>query len=98
MTRDCIIETLKRYEAELGWLGVLHIALFGSAARDEATEASDIDILVDLLSDIPIGVFGYVRSTQFIGDLFPVPVDVANHARLKPHVRPNAEREAVNAF
>jgi hypothetical protein len=28
----------------------------------------------------------------------PVPVDVANHARLKPHVRPSAEREAVYAF
>jgi len=98
MTRDTIIETLKAREPELRRLGVRHIALFGSAARGEATEASDIDILVDLRSDAPIGVFEYVGLTQFIEDLFPVPVDVANHARLKPHVRPSAEREAVYAF
>ena len=98
MTRDTIIETLKAREPELRRLGVRHIALFGSAARGAATDASDIDILVDLRPDAPIGVFEYVGLTQFVADLFPVPVDVANHARLKPHVRPSAEREAVYAF
>jgi uncharacterized protein len=98
VTRDTIIATLKAREAELRRLDVRHIALFGSAARGEATEASDIDILVDLQPDAPIGVFEYVGLTQFIEDLFPMPVDVANHARLKPHVRPSAEREAVYAF
>jgi uncharacterized protein len=43
-------------------------------------------------------VFEYVSLIQFIEDLFPVKVDVANRARLKPHVRPNAEREVVYAF
>ncbi len=57
MTRETIIETLKAREAELRRLGVRHIALFGSAARGEAGEASDIDILVDLQPDAPIGVF-----------------------------------------
>ena len=98
MTRDTIIETLKAREPDLRRLGVRHIALFGSAARGEASDASDIDILVDLQPDAPIDVFAYVGLTQFIGDLFPVPVDVANHARLKPHVRSSAEREAIYAF
>ncbi|HLB97783.1 MAG TPA: nucleotidyltransferase domain-containing protein [Acetobacteraceae bacterium] len=98
MTRDIIIETLKTREPELRRLGVRHIALFGSAARGEVIDASDIDILVDLRPDAPIGVFEYVGLTQFVEDLFPVPVDVANHARLKSHVRPSAEREAVYAF
>ena len=98
MDRNAVIETLKAREPELRNLGVRHIALFGSLARGEATSASDIDILVDLQPDAPIGVFEYVGLTQFIEDLFPVRVDVANRARLKPHVRPNAEREAVYAF
>lgn len=98
MTRESIIATLKAREPDLRRLGVRHIALFGSAARGEATEASDIDILIDLQPDAPIGVFEYVGLTQFIADLFPMPVDVANHARLKPHVRPSAEREALYAF
>ncbi len=98
MDRNTIIATLKAREADLRQRGVRHIALFGSAARGDTTDASDIDILVDLQPDAPIGVFEYVDLTQFIEDLFPVPVDVANHARLKPHVRPSAEREAVYAF
>lgn len=63
-----------------------------------SNDASDIDILLDLQPDAPIGVFEYVGLTQFIADLFPVRVDVANHAKLKLHVRPHAEREAIYAF
>jgi len=98
LDRNAVIERLRASEQELCSLGVRHIALFGSLARGEATSASDIDILVDLQPDAPIGVFEYVSLTQFIEDLFPVRVDVANLARLKPHVRPNAEQEAVYAF
>jgi len=36
--------------------------------------------------------------TQYISDLFPARVDVANRAKLKALVRPAAEREAVYAF
>jgi predicted nucleotidyltransferase len=96
--RNTIIATLKAREADLRQRGVRHIALFGSAARGDTTDASDIDILVDLQPDAPIGVFEYVGLTQFIEDLFSVPLDVANHVRLKPHIRPGAEREAVYAF
>jgi uncharacterized protein len=98
MDRDTVIQTLKAREHDLRKLGVRHIALFGSVARGEASDRSDIDILLDLQPDAPIGVFEYVGLTQFIADLFPVRVDVANHARLKPHVRPHAEREAIYAF
>lgn len=96
--QDRVIETLRLHEQELRGFGVRHIALFGSLARGEAGEASDVDILVDLHPDAAVGVFEYVGLIQFIEDLFPVPVDVANRARLKPHVRPSAEHEAVYAF
>jgi len=66
-------------------------------ARGEASAASDIDILIELQPEAPVGVWEYVAITQFLGDLFPLPVDVANLARLKPHVRPAAERGAVYA-
>jgi uncharacterized protein len=96
--RDTVIQTLQAREDELRKLGVRHIALFGSVARGDSNDASDIDILLDLQPDAPIGVFEYVGLTQFIADLFPVRVDVANHAKLKLHVRPHAEREAIYAF
>lgn len=98
MEREQVIAILKQHEAELRARGVEHVALFGSTARGDARPDSDVDLLVDLRSGAPIGVFEYVGITQLIADLFPVRVDVANHTRLKAHVRPAAEREAVYAF
>jgi len=98
MRRDQVIATLQAHEPELRNRGVLHAALFGSVARDEATPASDIDILIELAPDAPVGLFEYVGITQYLADLFPARVDVANRRRLKPLVRPSAERDAVYAF
>ncbi len=47
MNKEHILKTLKelkpKYEAE----GFLILGLFGSYARDEATDSSDVDILID---------------------------------------------------
>ena len=98
MNRERIIATLRAHEPDLRRRGVLHVALFGSAARGEAKPDSDIDILIELEPEAPIGVFEYVGITQYLADLFPNRVDVANHSRLKALVRPSAERDAVYAF
>ena len=96
--RDEVIATLRAHERELRQRGVRHAALFGSAARGDAGPRSDIDILVELDPRIPVGVFDYVAITQYLGELFPVRVDVANRKGLKPLVRPRVERDAVYAF
>ncbi len=72
MNREQVIATLCAHEQELPQRGVLHASLFGSVARDEATPASDIDILVELAPDAPIGLFEYVGITQYLSDLFPI--------------------------
>ncbi len=46
--RKIAVEKLRDYEAELRKLGVESISLFGSVARDEKSEASDIDVAVKL--------------------------------------------------
>jgi predicted nucleotidyltransferase len=98
MNREQIIAKLCAHEPELRRRGVLHAGLFGSVARGEATPSSDIDILIALEPDAPIGVFEYVGITQYLADLFPNHVDVANRDRLKALVRPSVERDAVYAF
>lgn len=98
MNRELVIETLRAHEPELRHRGVLHAALFGSMARDEATSVSDIDILIDLEPEAGVDLFGYVSITHYLADLFPVRVDVANRSTLKPHVQLGAERDAVYAF
>jgi len=47
MKRDDIIHILNQHRRELAeQYGVKSLALFGSVARDEATTASDVDLLV----------------------------------------------------
>jgi predicted nucleotidyltransferase len=96
--REKIVATLRVYEAELRRRGVRHAALFGSVARRESKRSSDIDVLIELDPQAPVGLFEYVEITQFLTDLFPVRVDVANRSTLKPLVRPTIERDAIYAF
>jgi predicted nucleotidyltransferase len=96
--REEIIATLRAHQAELRRRGVRHAALFGSLARGENKRTSDIDILIELDPQAPVGLFEYVGITQYLEDLFPVRVDVANRSSLKPLVRPSVERDALYAF
>ena len=67
-------------------------------ARGENRPGSDIDIMVEIAPHAPIGLFEYVAITQYLADLFPEQVDVANRTKLKAFVRPTAERDAIYAF
>jgi uncharacterized protein len=96
--REEIIATLRAHQAELRRRGVRHAALFGSIARAESKRTSDIDILIELDPQALVGLFEYVAITQYLADLFPVCVDIANRSSLKPLVRPSVERDALYAF
>jgi predicted nucleotidyltransferase len=67
MTRDDILATIRANEARLRDLGVQELALFGSFARGEATDASDIDFLVEF----DVATFdNYIGTKRLIESLF----------------------------
>lgn len=98
MDSAAVIHVLKTHVAELRHRGVQHAALFGSVARGEAGPESDIDLMLDLDPDARIDVFGYVGLVEYVQRLFGEPVDVSNRETLKAHVRPSAERDAIDVF
>jgi len=98
MKKDAIISRLKECEAELRAHGVLHAALFGSVARGEERDDSDIDIMVDLDPEIVKGMFKYAGVRNLIADMFEVPVDVVDRESMKSNVRPKAAADAIYAF
>ena len=76
----------------------MHAAVFGSAARGEAAENSDLDILIDLDATRPIGLFAYANLKLYINELLGGKADVVNRKTLKPLLRESIMRDAVYAF
>lgn len=97
-TLDEVLDTLRTHESELRRLGVSHAAVFGSVARGEARADSDIDVLVDLDQDRPLGIFEYARLKIYIGEILDGAGDVVNRRTLKPLLRDGILRDAVHAF
>ena len=97
-TLDTVLDTLRAHEAELRRLGVSHAAVFGSVARGEAGADSDVDVLVELDQDRPLGIFEYARLKLYINELLDGTSDVVNRRTLKPLLRDSILRDAVHAF
>jgi predicted nucleotidyltransferase len=93
-----VLDTLRTHESELRRLGVSHAAVFGSVARGEARADSDIDVLVDLDRDRPLGIFDYARLKLYIDEILNGAGDVVNRRTLKPLLRDSILRDAVHAF
>jgi uncharacterized protein len=87
-----------RHESDLRRLGVSHAAVFGSIARGQASAESDIDVLVDLDENQPMGVFEYARLKLYIDELLGRPSDVVNRRTLKPLLRASILHDTIHAF
>src|SRR5690554_4819326 len=83
-------EELKR---ELGKLGASNIRLFGSVARGDESEGSDVDLLVDV--DDTVGLFALGRMRSVAERILGVEVDVVPSNSLKQQVAQSAVVEAV---
>ena len=73
--------------------GASNITVYGSVARDEATESSDVDLLVDL----PPGtsLFEHAEFKQDLESLLQHNVELIRRRNLKPRVRDLVEANAM---
>ena len=92
------LSVLLENETLLRARGVRRAAVFGSVARGEAGNKSDVDILVEIDPAQRIGLFGYAGLCADIEALFPGKVDVVNANTIKPRFRQSILSEAVYAF
>jgi predicted nucleotidyltransferase len=93
-----VLDVLRTHQPELRRRGVQHAAIFGSIARGEARPGSDVDVLVELDPGHRMGIFEYAGLTLYIGELFGDRAHVSNRRALKPLVRDDILRDAVDAF
>ena len=95
MRREEAITTLRGYLPALRRdFGVRRIALFGSTARGDARENSDLDILVDFENGPTF--LSFMGLKFFLEDHLHRRVDLVTPDALKPRLRRVVEREAVD--
>ena len=95
MNRDEILKALRAHKATLSQqFGVTDLALFGSMARNQASEDSDIDLLVRF--DGPTDWKRYFGAQFYLEDLLGRTVDLVTDKALRAELRPYVEREAVH--
>ena len=95
LRRDDILTALRNSRSLLDAFGVARLSLFGSFARDEGRDDSDVDLLVEFSR--PIGLFEFVRLQRQLGELVGHQVDLVTPAALKPQLRDKILHEAVVA-
>jgi len=94
MNRKDAINTLIKVKPELvGRYGVTRLALFGSTARDDANQQSDIDILVTFNG--PATSAKYFGVQFLLEDLFGCRVDLVTEKALRSELRTFIEQEAI---
>lgn len=95
MTRDELLDLLRQHKPILAQnFGVTGLALFGSFARGDVVDGSDVDILVRF--DGPATSRSFFGVQFYIEDLTGRRVDLVTEKALRPRFRPYVEREAVN--
>ena len=72
---------------------VLKAWLFGSFARGEEREDSDVDVLVKFDCSRPIGLFAYVRMHRELEEKLGRKVDLVEEGTLCPAAQQTANRD-----
>lgn len=93
-----ILTKLRANEVNLRGRGVVHVAVFGSIVRAVERPDSDVDLFVDLSPEVADDFFAYAGIAADLEEIVGRDVDIARRDRLRPHVRPSAEAQAVYAF
>jgi len=102
MKPEEIIARLRAHEPELRAAGVRGLALFGSAARGDQRNDSDIDVVVRLTEDAAAGGFAYFGRldalSRRLASILERPVDIVTEPIRKDRLRRNIEKDRIIAF
>ena len=93
MQRDQVLTILRNHKQALASkYGVTQLGIFGSVARNEATDASDVDIVVPMPPDL----FQMVHMKEELELLLAAPVDLIRYQKyLNTLLKRRIDHEAI---
>lgn len=94
MGRDAILSILRDFKRNYGEkYGILEIGVFGSAARDEIRDDSDVDICIKTKTPDP---FALVHIKENIENLVRKHVDIVRiREKMNPFLKERIEKEGI---
>ena len=95
-TRQEYIDTIRSHAGELRErFGITSVRLFGSVARNEHHEGSDVDLFVQM----PAKFYNHVAAATYLEQLLGCGVDlVQDHRNLRPFFRSQIEHDGIDIF
>jgi predicted nucleotidyltransferase len=98
MNKVDAIKSLRSRADAIRARGATALYLFGSVARDEAADASDLDLFVEYDRDSRFNAFDLVGIKLFLEQELGLKVDVTTRDGLHPRLRDTIERSAIRVF
>ena len=97
MKRDEAISRLRERAPDLKRLGVEHLYMFGSTARDEARDDSDVDLFFDYQKG-KLGLFELMDVREIAAQILGRPTDIVTRDSLHKTLRQRIEASALQVF
>lgn len=98
MKKDAVLAKRRPFEPRLRERGISALYLFGSTARDEAGETSDLDLLFEYDPTRPFSLFDQAGAMLELSDGLGAKIDFVSRFGLRRRVRARVEREMVRVF
>jgi len=97
MKRADAITLLQAHEAQLKQLGVLTLYMFGSTAREEAREGSDVDLFFDYDKG-KLGLFQLMDVKEYTSGILGCKADIMTRDSIHRVLRDEIESSAIRVF
>jgi predicted nucleotidyltransferase len=93
-----LVERLRALEPELRGLGVTRLAMFGSRARGDHREDSDVDLLVDVHAGGKFSLFDLIGVGHLVKDRLGLVAHLEMRRSLRPEFARRIEPHIVEIF
>ena len=95
-TRQEYIDLLRKHSTEIqDRFGITYMRMFGSVARDEHHDGSDVDVFVDM----PPKAYDICAANEYLEQLLGCPVDlIRRHAHLRPFLLEQIMKYGIDIY